>query len=147
MGHSKPSPDRPEERGRNAQAPKSRENEGHQLRVLVVDDNVDSARTLAMFLRLKGHAVDTRFDGQAALDAALEKLPDAIVLDLGLPKLDGFQVAEQLRDTQGFQHTKLIAVSGYGNDEARARSAQVGFDHHLTKPVDTQTLLALIEGS
>lgn len=125
--------------------PGSRNATRKNLRVLVVDDNVDSARTVATYLRLSGHRVDTRHDGRAALDAAKQQHPDVLVLDLGLPKLDGYEVAQQLRDDDEFRNTRLIAVSGYGHDEALVRSRRVGFDHHLVKPVDNKELLSLIE--
>jgi CheY-like chemotaxis protein len=114
-------------------------------RVLVVDDNVDCARTIATYLRLLGHDVDTRYDGESALQAAEATAPDVIVLDLGLPKLDGYQLASRLREKDQFAHTKLIAVSGYGFDEDQARSRQAGINHHLTKPIDNSELLDLIE--
>jgi CheY-like chemotaxis protein len=114
-------------------------------RVLVVDDNVDCARTIATYLRLSGHDVDTRYDGESALQAAEASAPDVIVLDLGLPKLDGYQLASRLREMDQFAHTKLIAVSGYGFDEDQARSRQAGIDHHLIKPINNSELLGLIE--
>ncbi len=116
-------------------------------KVLVVDDNVDTARSLALLLRGSGHAVEVAHDGYAALDAARAFQPDTIVLDLGLPGLDGYKVAEQLRADSNFHNTRLIALSGYGQADDRRRSSQVGFDQHLVKPVDFRDLSAAITGN
>ena len=116
-------------------------------KVLVVDDNVDTARSLALLLRGSGHAVEVAHDGYAALDAARAFQPDTIVLDLGLPGLDGYKVAEQLRADSNFHNTRLIALSGYGQADDRRRSNQVGFDQHLVKPVDFRDLSAAITGN
>jgi PAS domain S-box-containing protein len=116
-------------------------------KVLVVDDNVDTARSLALLLRGSGHAVEVAHDGYAALDAARAFQPDTIVLDLGLPGIDGYKVAEQLRSDSNFQQTRLIALSGYGQADDRRRSSQVGFDQHLVKPVDYRDLSAAITGN
>jgi CheY-like chemotaxis protein len=93
-------------------------------------------------LGLLGHAVEVAGDGPSALELARSYQPDAILLDLGLPGMDGYQVARRLRD-EGFSDT-IIAVSGYGEEQAVARSRQTGFDHHLVKPVNFDDLTALI---
>jgi two-component system CheB/CheR fusion protein len=104
-------------------------------RVLVVDDNVDAAESMAMLARLWGHDVHVAHTGPEALQAAEKCRPDVIVLDIGLPGLSGYDVARQLRQRPDFHRTVLVAVTGYGQDEDRRRSGQAGFDHHLTKPV------------
>ena len=114
-------------------------------RVLVVDDNVDTARLSAMLLRGQGFEVETAHDGEAALDLARAHRPDALLLDIGLPRMNGYEVARALRD-EGFAG-KLIAVSGYGQSEDRRRSLEAGFDHHLVKPVDHRELINLLSGA
>jgi PAS domain S-box-containing protein len=111
-------------------------------RILVVDDNFDTARISAMLLRNQGYEVETAHDGQAAFDLALSSRPDVALLDIGLPRMNGYEVAQALRK-QGFTG-KLIAVSGYGQSEDRRRSREAGFDHHLVKPVDHHQLFELI---
>src|SRR5262245_10839281 len=114
------------------------------LRVLVVDDNADTADTLATLLELEGHQVKLAHDGPTALAAAATFRPDAVVLDLGLPGMDGFEVARRLRDRAGGNGPVLVAVSGYGQDEDRHRARQAGFDHHLVKPAEIATLTSLL---
>ncbi len=113
-------------------------------RILVVDDNVDAATTLGMLLRLGGHEVLLSHDGPAALEAARSFVPDVVLLDIGLPGLDGYGVARVLRQSPETESALLIAVSGYGQDEDRRRSREAGFDQHLTKPVDFDVLTALL---
>ena len=115
-------------------------------RVLVVDDNVDTAQGLARLLRLRGHAVEVAFDGATALEMAGRATPQAVLLDLGLPGLDGFQVCERLR-RDGCANVLIVAVSGYGQEEDRRRSREAGFDHHLVKPVAIEELARLLAGS
>jgi CheY-like chemotaxis protein/two-component sensor histidine kinase len=114
--------------------------------VLVVDDSVDMARSMARLLKLLGHDVGVAHDGPSAIEEAKAHRPDIILLDIGLPGMDGYQVARRLRD-EGFDRTLIIAVSGYGEGTARTRSLESGFDHHLVKPVDLHSLLALIARS
>ena len=111
--------------------------------MLVVDDNVDAAETLADLLDLWGHPVRTVRDGAAALEQAGSFLPAVVLLDIGLPGIDGYEVAQRLRRDQGYCGL-LIALTGYGQDEDRRRSEEAGFDHHLTKPVDPEVLRALL---
>jgi CheY-like chemotaxis protein len=120
---------------------------GNPLRVLVVDDNADTADTLATLLELEGHQVRLAHDGPTALAAAAAFRPDAIVLDLGLPGMDGFEVARRLRCRNGGPKPMLVAVSGYGQDEDRRRTRQAGFDHHLVKPAEIGTLRSLLTTS
>jgi CheY-like chemotaxis protein len=112
-------------------------------RILIVDDNKDLATSLARLLRLLGHEVETVFDGLLVLEAARAYCPGVILLDIGLPNIDGYRVARSLRE-EGFNETLIIAVSGYGLEEDRRRSQEAGIDHHLTKPVDVRTITDLL---
>jgi len=103
-------------------------------RVLVVDDNVDAATSLAELLRHRGHEVRAVFDGSEALEEATRFTPDAVVLDIGLPGMDGYETARRLRQLPGGRHMMIVAVTGWGQDEDRRRSKEAGFDHHLVKP-------------
>src|SRR5205823_2257276 len=105
-------------------------------RVLVVDDNVDAAESLAILLRLWGHDVRITHTGPQALERAEEYQPEIALLDIGLPGLSGYEVARRLRQQPQFAATVLIAVTGYGQESDRRQSADAGFDHHLTKPVN-----------
>jgi PAS domain S-box-containing protein len=113
-------------------------------RVLVVDDNVDSAESMAMLLRALGHAVDVAHDGPSALEAAAAAEPEYVLLDIGLPGMSGYAVAERLRAMPALRDTIVIAMTGYGQEEDRRRSREAGFHHHLVKPVDLDTLAALL---
>jgi len=115
------------------------------LRILVVDDNLDSAESLALLLQFGGHDVRMAHEGQAALDTAVAFLPHVVVLDIGLPKMDGYEVARRLRQQPAIMNSSLVALTGYGQDEDRQRSKDAGFDHHLVKPVDPTELQALLE--
>lgn len=112
----------------------------HSLRLLVVDDSDDTAEMMSTLLEMAGHDVRTAHSGPAALEAAAAHRPHAIVLDIGLPGLDGYQVAQRLRQDPAMEDVVLIAASGYGQEEDRRRSREAGFDHHLVKPVDPQRL-------
>jgi PAS domain S-box-containing protein len=114
-------------------------------RVLVVDDNEDAALSIAILLGLWGHEVKTAFDGNAALAVAAGFAPEVVLLDLGLPGLDGYEVARRLR--AGGLRGLLVAVTGYGREEDRARSRDAGFDRHLLKPVDLDALRAILEST
>ena len=116
---------------------------GTSRRVLVVDDNVDAANSIAKILGLFGHDVRCAYDGLSALAQAETVRPDVIVLDIGLPGMDGYEVARRLRAGK-FARTPLIALTGYGQDEDRARSRDAGFDYHLTKPVDPEVLHGIV---
>src|SRR5688500_13011309 len=106
------------------------------LRVLVVDDNIDTAQSLSWLLESSGHEVRAAHRGLDAIDAALDFRPDAVLLDVGLPDVDGFEVARRLRALPGFERTLLIAATGYSRDHHRRRAAEAGFDHYLIKPFD-----------
>jgi PAS domain S-box-containing protein len=117
-------------------------------RVLVVDDNIDSAESTALLLRLWGLDVQTATDGLAGLELVSAFRPHCVLLDLGLPRVNGYDVARQIRALPGVgDGVMLIAVTGYGQAEDRERSRQAGFDHHLTKPVDVDQLRGLLLGS
>ena len=104
--------------------------------VLVVDDNVDAAETLATLLTMNGHRVHVLHDSQRAVTAARELMPDVMLLDIGLPGLDGLQVVRQIRSTPGLESLTVITATGYGREEDRARCFAAGFNDHLTKPLD-----------
>jgi CheY-like chemotaxis protein len=113
-------------------------------RILVVDDNVDSAETMAEILKLWGHEVQTAHDGVAALEAARAHRPDAVLLDVGLPVMDGYEIARRLRQ-EGLA-ILLVAVTGFGTAEDRRRAEEAGFDTHLTKPVSPDALRRVLRG-
>lgn len=112
-------------------------------RILVVDDNRDAANSLAMLLRLLGNEVLTAYDGLEAVETAAASRPDLILLDIGMPKLNGYEVARRIRETQG-DGVVLIALTGWGQEDDRRRSKEVGFNHHLTKPVEINALQAML---
>jgi signal transduction histidine kinase/CheY-like chemotaxis protein len=116
------------------------------LRVLVVDDNVSSAQSMAMVLKLDGHDVEVSHAGDLALEAVRRFRPQVVLMDIGLPGMDGYEVARRLRDDAelGAGIALLAAVTGYAEDEARRLSREAGFDHHLVKPVDPDGVLALL---
>ena len=118
---------------------------GLARRVLVVDDNVDAAESIAMLLRLFGHQVRCEYDGRSALDAVRRYRPDVILLDIGLPEVDGYEVARQIREMDDLRGTHIVAVTGYAQEEDRKRSQAAGFDHHLTKPVDPEALQSFLQ--
>lgn len=113
-------------------------------RILVVDDNVDSAESLAVLLRLEGHEAHTVHAGEEVLAAARQLCPDVILLDIGLPGITGYDVARRIREEAGLASVRLVAVSGYGRAEDVARARDAGFDQHLVKPVDFAVLHAVI---
>jgi CheY-like chemotaxis protein len=115
-------------------------------RVLVVDDNRDLAESLAMILRFWGHDVTVAYNGREALEVARSCQPDVVFLDIGLPHLNGFEVARAMRADPDLRGARIVAVTGYGRDEDRERCRDVGFDLHLTKPVDPWRLQALLVG-
>jgi signal transduction histidine kinase/DNA-binding response OmpR family regulator len=113
-------------------------------RVLVVDDNRDAAETLALMLELHGHQVKVAHDGRSGLKVAREYQPDVILLDIGLPHLNGYEVARSLRANGPARLPLLVAMTGYGQEEDRRKSREAGFDRHLVKPVDPELLLRLL---
>ena len=115
--------------------------------VLVVDDNEDAAQSLAMLLEMAGHAPVIEHDGKAALARALADRPDIVLLDLGLPGLSGYEIAQALRERPEGHAMRIYALTGYGNEQDRRRSAAAGFDGHLVKPIVPAELIALIESA
>lgn len=115
-----------------------------QMRVLVVDDNHDVALTLAALVRYNGHEVRTAHDGPAAIEAAASYRPQLVLIDIGLPGMDGYEVARTLRGQFGLNDAVLAALTGYGQEEDRRRSEEAGFDRHIVKPIRTETLLDLL---
>ena len=115
------------------------------LRILIVDDNRDSADMLAMLLTFSGHETHTEHDGLAAVEAVHRLDPDVVVLDIGLPVLNGYDAARRIREQNGGSGRPfLIALTGWGQDEDRCRSKEAGFDAHLVKPVDERALTTLL---
>jgi CheY-like chemotaxis protein len=118
---------------------------GHAaLRVLVVEDHPDTAKSTAMLLSLYGHEVDIASDGPTALQAVRTKPPDVVLLDLGLPKMDGWRLAKQLREQSNGKTPFLIAVTGYGRQIDQNRSHEAGIDLHLVKPVEPDILQTIL---
>jgi signal transduction histidine kinase len=113
-------------------------------RVLIADDNVDAAESLAILLRLSGHCVIVAHDGLAALQLAARERPHVVVLDIGMPGMNGYEVARNLRREEWGRGLRLIAVTGWGQDEDKRRAAAAGFDTHLTKPFEPEHLEALV---
>ena len=114
-------------------------------RLLVVDDNRDAAETMSMLLEMWGHDVAYAYDGPSALETAEQWQPQAIFLDIGLPGMDGYQVAEKMRELPHAKDAVLIAITGYGQEDDLLRSQQAGIDHHLVKPVAPDALRSLID--
>jgi CheY-like chemotaxis protein len=112
--------------------------------VLVVDDNVDAADTLGMLLEAGGHLVDVEHDSHRALERARQRRPDVALLDIGLPEMDGNELARRLRADPQTRAIALVAVTGYGQEQDRRAAFEAGFDHHLVKPVDMDELTRLL---
>jgi len=115
------------------------------LKVLVVDDNIDGAESLAELLQLSGHTTEVAHTGPSALVAARAFEPDVVFLDIGLPGMTGYEVAQRLRTEEGFGRLVLVALTGWGTDEDRRQAREAGFDYHLTKPVDLQEVQRIVE--
>jgi signal transduction histidine kinase len=113
-------------------------------RILVVDDNRDAADSLAMVLETTGHVVHRAYDGEAALQIAQRLSPDLVLLDIGMPKLNGYEVARRLREQPGGTRITLVALTGWGQEEDRQRAREAGFDHHLVKPATAESLDRLL---
>jgi PAS domain S-box-containing protein len=116
---------------------------GHRL--LVVDDNKDAALSLATLLRLQGHDVQVAYDGITALEVAASHRPKVVFLDIGMPGMDGYEVARRLRTQRGLESVVLAALTGWGQQADRRRTAEAGFDHHLVKPLDAKALESLLK--
>lgn len=114
------------------------------VRVLVVDDNRDAAESLAFLLSLEGYTVDVAYDGVTALSEAAKFQPQVVVLDIGMPVMDGYQIARKLRAGESTRSMTIIALTGYGQPDDREQASAAGFDDHLTKPVDTELLIEIL---
>jgi PAS domain S-box-containing protein len=114
-------------------------------RVLVVDDNVDAANSLSALLEMSGHLVSVTHSGAEALHQATVHAPDVVLLDIGLPGMNGYEVARRLRELPGMKTTRLIAITGYGQESDKRAAIEAGFDTHLVKPVDYQLLADILE--
>ena len=115
--------------------------------VVIIDDNVDAAEALAMILELNGHVVRISPDGPSGLKACRTQWPDAVLLDIGLPGMDGYEVARHLKEDAGARQVTLIALTGYGQPEDIRRAKEAGFDHHLVKPVEPELVASLINAN
>jgi CheY-like chemotaxis protein len=114
------------------------------LSVLIADDNVDFALSLATMLETQGHSVRVVHDGQAAYEAAIHGRPDIAFFDIGMPVLNGYELARRLRDESGEREMTLVAITGWGQESDRVRARDAGFDHHLVKPVEFERVLELL---
>jgi len=115
-------------------------------KILVVDDNEDAATTVAAALEQLGHVIEVAFDGPSAVASAEAFRPDVVLLDIGLPLMDGYEVARHLRSMQDrIGAVRLIAVTGYGQESDRRRALEAGFEHHVVKPLDVEQLERLIQ--
>ena len=133
------------EASENQATPEHGDEPENRLRVLVVDDNHDSADTLAKVVAMAGHHVRTAYDGERALSVVEAFQPGIVLLDIGLPGLNGYQVAERIRGNPAVRDAKLVAVTGWGQAEDRRRSSEAGFDLHFVKPVDLNLLQLLLK--
>jgi PAS domain S-box-containing protein len=124
--------------------PGSAEKANRKARILVVDDNVDTAQGMVRLLSLIGHETMSAYDGNEALKVARDFRPEFVLLDIGLPGMDGYEVAVRMRLEDSCKNAVIVAVSGYGQDDDRRRSTEVGFDHHFIKPLDHDVLLLLL---
>ena len=131
-------PDRPDEHTSEVVPP--------GLRILVVDDNVDSADSFGQLLEMLGNEVRTANDGEAGLEVAAQFRPDVVLMDIGMPKLNGYEAARRIREHPWGGGTVLVALTGWGQEEDRKRSTDAGFNHHLVKPVETDALMKLLAG-
>jgi PAS domain S-box-containing protein len=117
---------------------------GRRYRILIVDDNRDAADSLAMVLSMAGHETRIAYDGLQAVETAADYRPDVVLLDIGLPRLNGYEAARQIRQQSWGKGMILVAVTGWGQEEDKRRASEAGFDHHLTKPVDPAVLESLL---
>jgi CheY-like chemotaxis protein len=116
------------------------------LRILIVDDNSDAADSLALLLRIMGNDTRTAYDGLSGTEVAAEFRPEVILLDIGLPKLNGYEACRRIRSEPWGKDVVLIAVTGWGQEKDRQLSREAGFDHHMVKPVDPHDLMKLLAG-
>ena len=116
----------------------------HGVRVLIVDDNIDATSGLSRLLQLDGYDIRVAHDGRTALVIAAAYQPQFVLLDIGLPDLDGYEVARNLRGDPRHRDVVIIGISGYGEEDHRDRAQAAGFDHHLVKPIDLDALRAIL---
>lgn len=113
-------------------------------RILIVEDNHDSALSLKMLLEVLGHEVDVVHDGEAAVSLAADRQPEVVLMDIGLPRMNGYEAARRIRsDCQG-RSLVIVALTGWGQQEDRRKSADAGIDHHLVKPLDLEKLMQIL---
>ncbi|HEY9397839.1 MAG TPA: response regulator [Burkholderiales bacterium] len=115
-----------------------------KAKILVVDDNRDAAESLQMLLQLAGHDVKVAYDGRQALESFAAHRPDVVFLDIGLPRISGYEVARAIRAQVPGRNTLLVALTGWGQEEDQRRAEEAGFDHHLVKPVAYEQLTELL---
>jgi CheY-like chemotaxis protein len=115
-----------------------------RYRILIADDNRDGADSLAMLLQVMGHEVETAYAGDQAVEIAEQMRPDAILLDIGMPKLNGYEACQRIRSQSWGREMLLIALTGWGQEEDRRRTREANFDLHLVKPVDSGDLLRVL---
>jgi CheY-like chemotaxis protein len=118
---------------------------GQGRRVLVTDDNRDQAESMAMLIQLMGHDVRTAFDGPQALETALVFVPDIALIDIGMPGMDGNEIARRFKAQPTLRDTILVAVTGWAQEKDRQRTREAGFAHHLVKPADPAEIQAIVE--
>jgi CheY-like chemotaxis protein len=121
--------------------------EGPRRRVLVVDDNVDAAESMAALLSLLGHEIQTAHDGEQAVEAARVFEPDLILMDIGMPRVDGLEATRRIRKLSLSKRPIIAALTGWGQEADRKGSAEAGIDRHLVKPVDLEAVRQLLEGA
>ena len=116
---------------------------GRGRRILVVDDNQDAADTLAELLQMLGSEISVAHDGESAIESVVQFAPDVVLLDIGLPDINGYEAARRIRALEGVRQPRLIALTGWGQEQDKRLAAQAGFDDHWTKPVDPERLRQL----
>ncbi len=116
-------------------------------RILIVDDNLDAASSLAFLLNIAGNETQTAHDGLQAIETAAKFRPDVILLDIGLPKLNGYQACRRIREQPWGKHIVLVALTGWGLEEEGPEAKDAGFDYHLVKPVEFDSLKGLLGGA
>jgi two-component system CheB/CheR fusion protein len=136
--------DADEDAADDVEAPRSRGAPPVSRRILLADDNADALESLATVLRLRGHEVYSAPNGAIALETAARHMPDIALLDIGMPLLDGYEVARRIRAQEWGKSVTLVALTGWGQESDRRRSQEAGFDTHLVKPLDLDRLTALL---
>lgn len=116
-------------------------------RILIVDDNIDAAVTTAELLRVLGNEVEVVHDGEAAIRVTFSSQPEVVLLDIGLPSVDGYEVARQIRANPDIDQPTLIALTGWGQENGGSAALDAGFDHHLVKPVDLERLIGAMNSA